>query len=188
MRVGRCWHWGAGPGGDWITAAAVQPPFPHMPAAHPARPPCSLSTRGSELQDELRSSRAEAEAEAAARQAAEAAATRALQDQRAAAEQLEAARRGRAEAVGEAAELQGRVAELEASAALYIAKEARLRREAVGVAGEGWLDGWSARNPGRPLPRPPGSALHAPPHDAPSSHPPAYTLHYTLHYRPTMTT
>lgn len=86
-------------------------------------PPCSVSTRSSELQDELRNAQAEAEAAAQGRTNAEAAAARLRQDLRTAQEQLEAARRGRAQAVEEAAELQGKLAEMEASAALYIAKE-----------------------------------------------------------------
>ncbi|KAL4436968.1 hypothetical protein ABPG75_004107 [Micractinium tetrahymenae] len=84
----------------------------------------SMTTRCSELEDKLRSTQAETEAASQGRASAEASAARSRQDLRAAQEQLEAARRGRAEAVAEAAELQGRVAEMEASSALYIAKEA----------------------------------------------------------------
>lgn len=84
----------------------------------------SLSCRNSELQDDLRTSQCEGEAATHAHTSAEAVSARTRQDLRVAQEQLEAARRGRAEATAEAAELQGRVAEMEGSAALYIAKEA----------------------------------------------------------------
>lgn len=167
-----------------------------MITAHPppALPPSSLTTRGSELQDELRAARAEAEAEAGARQAAEAAAARAQQDQRAAAEQLEAARRGRGEAAAEAAELQGRVAELEAAAALYIAKEAR-----------GWLGcrwWWVGTRAWRPRLEHHGSLGAGLRHrgtepdtlcmgvaSCPPAHPPTpLSSHPRMHRRPTTTT
>ncbi|KAL4430551.1 hypothetical protein ABPG77_005791 [Micractinium sp. CCAP 211/92] len=84
----------------------------------------STTTRCTEAEDRLRSAQAEARAAGQGRAAAEASALRSRQDLQAAQEQLEAARKGRAEAGAEAAALQRQVAELEASAALYIAKEA----------------------------------------------------------------
>lgn len=91
----------------------------------------STTTRCTEVEDRLRSAQAEAQAAGQGRAAAEASALRSRQDLQAAQEQLEVARRGRAEAGAEVAALQRQVAELEASAALYIAKEVRHRQRAA---------------------------------------------------------
>jgi chromosome segregation ATPase len=83
----------------------------------------SLTACSSEQAGELRNAAAAAEGAGQARAAAEAAAGRARQELRAAQDQAEAARRGQAQAVEEAVALQERVADMEASTAVYIAKE-----------------------------------------------------------------
>lgn len=88
----------------------------------------SLSSRSGEVQEGLRSAQAAAEAAAKARDVAEAAAARHRQDSQAAREQLDAARQAQAGAEQEAGRLRERLADMEGSAALYIAKEVSANR------------------------------------------------------------